>query len=121
MFVGTFEFEEGGRSYRCCVEGERTARNGAWWWFGVSGDAQRYAPFHSEPGDTKDSVRARIVAYYSDLLVRRATPTPPRHSQGRRPGQLATAAVSPAVSEAVGVPDEAAHEESNGNAEAGSV
>jgi hypothetical protein len=123
MFVGTFEFEEGGRSYRCCVEGERSARTGAWWWFGVSGDPQRYAPFHSEPGDTKDSVRTRIVAYYNDLLVRRATPTPPRHSQGRRPGQLAAtgAAVVPAATEATGVPDEPAHEESTGTAEAGSV
>jgi hypothetical protein len=43
MFVGTFEFEEGGRLYRCRVEGERSARAGAWWWFDVSGDAQPVA------------------------------------------------------------------------------
>ena len=109
MFVGTFEFEEGGRVYRCCVEGERSARTGAWWWFDVSGDAQRYAPFHPEPGDTKNSVRARIVAYYNALLVRRAMPPTPRHVAGRRPGQpVAFGTTTQAVPEATGVPDQPA-------------
>jgi hypothetical protein len=87
MFVGAFEFEEGGRMYRCCVEGERSPRVGAWWWFRVTGDNQRYAPFHPEAGDTRNSVRARIVNYYNALLVRRAMPPVPRHGAGRRPGQ----------------------------------
>lgn len=87
MFVGAFEFEDGGRSYHCCVEGEHSARAGAWWWFQVSGDTQRYAPFHPEPGDTKHSVRARIVSYYNALLVRRAQPPQPRYGAGRRPVQ----------------------------------
>lgn len=87
MTVGAFEFEEGGRLYRCSVERERSARTGAWWWFHVSGDAQRYAPFHPEPDDTKNSVRMRIVNYYNALLARRAMPPTPRHVPGRRPGQ----------------------------------
>ena len=102
MFVGAFEFEEGGRVYRCCVEGERSARTGAWWWFDVSGDAQRYAPFHPEPGDTKNSVRARIVGYYNALLARRAMPPEPRHVAGRRPGQPSPFATT---SQAVPVPN----------------
>lgn len=115
MFVGTFEFEEGGRLYRCCVEGERSARTGAWWWFDVSGDAQRYAPFHPEPGDTKNSVRARIVDYYNALLARRAMPPTPRHVPGRRPGQpVAFGAPSQPVPDATGVPDEPAQSGNTG-------
>jgi len=107
MSVGAFEFEEGGRVYRCCVEGERSSRAGAWWWFDVSGDAQRYAPFHPEPGDTKSSVRARIVGYYNALLARRAMPPVPRHMAGRRPGQpFNPGAASQPVPEAAGVPEE---------------
>jgi hypothetical protein len=118
MFVGTFEFEEGGRLYRCSVERERSARAGSWWWFDVSGDAQRYAPFHPEPGDTKNSVRARIVGYYNALLARRAMPPVPRHGPGRRPGQpnafgtpgqpTPFGAPSQPVPDATGVPDESA-------------
>jgi hypothetical protein len=115
MFVGAFEFEEDGRSYRCCVEGERSSRAGAWWWFDVSGDPQRYAPFHPEPGDTKNSVRERIVGYYNALLVRRAMPPQPRYGQGRRPSQpiaLNTTSEQP-VAEATNVPGEPAQ---NGDA-----
>jgi hypothetical protein len=106
MFVGPFEFDEGGRSYRCSVERARTPGAGAWWWFGVSGDTQRYAPFHSEPGDTKTSVRAKIVAYYDNLLVRRAAPPEPRHFPGRRPDQAAVAVTNPATTDAAGAPGE---------------
>lgn len=109
MSVGAFEFEEGGRVYHCCVEGERSPRAGAWWWFHVSGDAQRYAPFHPEPDDTKHSVRARIVGYYNALLERRAMPPTPRYVAGRRPGQpVASNAASPAGADAIPVPDEPA-------------
>jgi len=107
MFVAAFEFEEDGRLYRCCVEGEPSARVGAWWWFDVSGDAQRYAPFHPEPGDTKNSVRARIVSYYNALLARRAMPPAPRRVPGRPPGQSAPFGTSSqAVVDAKGAPDE---------------
>jgi hypothetical protein len=121
MFVGAFEFEDGGRSYQCSVEGERT-RAGAWWWFRVSGDAQRYAPFHPEPGDTKNSVRARIVSYYNALLVRRAMPPQPRHGAGR-PAHV-VAAVSTAtqiVPETTpALPDEPTPD-SDGNGDLGGV
>jgi hypothetical protein len=109
MFVGAFEFEEGGRSYRCCVEGERSSRTGAWWWFDVSGDAQRYAPFHPEPGDTQDSVRVRIVAFYNNLLARRAAPPEPRQFGRGRPPATETAsadATADATADAADASDE---------------
>jgi hypothetical protein len=80
--VGEIEFEEDGRTYTCRLEGPIRAAvarpaaadsGGPWWWFGVSGDPQRYAPFHGAADDTMASVRTRIVTYYADLLVRRAT------------------------------------------------
>lgn len=68
---GAFEFVDGGRSYTCRVEEGSSGREDAWWWFGVSGDSGRYAPFRADVGDTEASVRARIVAYYEGHLARR--------------------------------------------------
>mgnify|MGYP006204389077 CR=1 FL=1 len=47
--IAAFEFTSDGRDYRCQVE-ERSSGLGrtAWWWFGVSGDRSRYAPFRAE-------------------------------------------------------------------------
>ena len=116
MFVGAFEFEEGGRLYRCCVEGERSTSTGAWWWFDVSGDAQRYAPFHPEPGDTKNSVRARIVGYYHALLERRAMPPAPRYGQGRPPRQpVAHDTTRESVPDATNNPGEAVQSSDRGD------
>jgi hypothetical protein len=93
--IDALRFEDGGRIFDGRVERRRTARRaappqgrpdesreGAWWWFRVSGDAQRYAPFHSAADDTAASVRSRIVAYYADLLARRAQPLSPRRPLG---------------------------------------
>jgi hypothetical protein len=46
----------------------------SWWWFGVTGDRHRYAPFHTAEDDTELSVERRIVSYYHDLLSRRGLP-----------------------------------------------
>jgi len=72
--IAAFDFEDGGRMYTCSVEQARATRTEAWWWFGVSGDRQRYAPFRAGADDTQDSVRWRIVSFYGDLLTRRAMP-----------------------------------------------
>ncbi len=66
-----FDFEDGGRVYSCCVEEQRHDRPEAWWWFDVSGDRSRYAPFRAASDDTESSVRARIVAYYEERLTPR--------------------------------------------------
>lgn len=74
MMAG-FEFTDGGRSYSCKMEDRRSALGHTrWWWFGVSGDRSRYAPFVASADDTERSVRDRIVAYYDDLAARRGIP-----------------------------------------------
>lgn len=94
--IKPFQFEDSGRTYRCCVEEARTSTTQltAWWWFEVSDDNQRYAPFHAAKNDTRESVKSRIVEYYTMLLERRAAPPQPR---GRRPLQTGS---QPAVVEA---------------------
>ena len=76
--VASFQFEEDRRTFTCRVEERRSAKGEKWWWFGVSGDGHRYAPFQAASGDTEASVRTRILTYYSDLLARRAAPVVPR-------------------------------------------
>jgi hypothetical protein len=84
-----FEFEEEGRTYVCCVEARRTTPDDAWWWFNVSGDRQRYAPFQAVSADTQKGVKAKIVAFYANLLEARARPVEPRSHWGRRPKVVA--------------------------------
>ena len=80
-----FEFEEGGRTFVCSVEARRTTPDDAWWWFNVSGDRQRYAPFQAATADTQKTVKAKIIAFYANLLEARARPAEPRSHWGRRP------------------------------------
>lgn len=102
------QFEHHGRTYDCVVEKAsnrdgrgRTAMIGdSWWWFGVTGDRQRYAPFHGAKDDTVASVRDRIVTYYEALVAHRATPSI-RPGGGRRPGRPPAVAPSAATSPAV--------------------
>ena len=99
--TGTFNFVDEGRTYTCGIEEPRGSRTETWWWFGVSGDAQRYAPFQALPDDTEASVRERVVAYYRDLLARRAMPAQPRSHWARRTPPAAAPGVVPAVASAV--------------------
>jgi hypothetical protein len=69
--TGVFDFVENGRTYKCRVEPLTRGRAGDWWWFGVSGDDSRYAPFPAAAQDTPDSVRPRVVAYYEERIARR--------------------------------------------------
>lgn len=82
--IGAFQFEDGGRTYRCSVEASRGTPAERWWWFSVTGDQQRYAPFQAASGDTQVSVRTRVVGFYSNLLERRAMPYQPRHQWAGR-------------------------------------
>ena len=94
--IGPFAFDSDGRTYACAVEQAPAARGGAWWWFRVSGDGHRYAPFLAAAADTRESVRSRIVAYYTERLARRAAPSPPRGFRGRPKAEPAPAAEHPA-------------------------
>jgi hypothetical protein len=80
----TVEFIDGGRTFSCSVAPRRASESALWWWFRVSSDmANRYAPFLAESDDTPTSVQARVVAYYDDLLARRAAPAVPRWQRAR--------------------------------------
>jgi hypothetical protein len=89
-----FSFAEGDRKYQCRVERATAGQAQAWWWFEVSGDRHRYAPFHAAAGDTDASVRARIVAYYLNLLARRSEPASSWHHRGNRRVATGTAPVA---------------------------
>ena len=80
--LGAFTFEEGGRTYESTPEVRGDPSRGAWWWFTVSKDPQRYARFEAAAGDTRNSVRARIVEYYEHRLWVRAQPVVPRQRFG---------------------------------------
>jgi len=86
--TGAFTFEHGGRTYTCTTEKRKTPPTGTWWWFTVSSDSNRYAPFEAVAGDTQASIRTRIVAYYEHRLWARAQPAVPRQHFGR-PGKPA--------------------------------
>jgi hypothetical protein len=98
--IGPFGFEDSGRTFHCAIEQPRAARAEAWWWFEVSGDAQRYAPFRALSNDTQKSVRARVIEYYRNLLERRAMPHVPRQHWARRakPGETPASPAVPAQS-----------------------
>jgi len=79
-----FAFADGDRRFTCRVEASHRAPAEAWWWFQVSTEShQRHAPFRAEATDTHRDVQARVVAYYDNLLARRAEPAGPRWQ--RRP------------------------------------
>ncbi|HUX34579.1 MAG TPA: hypothetical protein VMV51_11990 [Gemmatimonadaceae bacterium] len=95
-----FEFIDGDRTFTCSVEKAPAVGNEAWWWFTVStDDRQRYAPFRATARDTQKAIRARIVAYYDELLERRAAPATPYWRRGPQQNAQAKPAV-PAVVEA---------------------
>jgi hypothetical protein len=95
--IGAFVFEHEGRTYHCVPESRDSAAAGTWWWFAVSHDQQRYAPFEAAPGDTQQSVKSRIVAFYERRLWVRAQPPVPRQQHGGpgRPASRPQAAPAP--------------------------
>ncbi|HVA58338.1 MAG: hypothetical protein WBQ26_10315 [Gemmatimonadaceae bacterium] len=98
-----FEFIDGDRTFTCSVGKAAAVGNEAWWWFTVStDDRQRYAPFRATARDTQKAIRARIVAYYDELLVRRAAPATPYWRRG--PQQTDAAKAAPVVPEPTPAP-----------------
>ena len=106
-----FSFENGGRSYTCRVEEPRGSRTQAWWWFDVSEDGQRYAPFEATEDDTEATVRERVMAYYDHLLVRRAEPPAQRQHWARRTKPTPAEGAAPVVAAEGGEVAEAASTE----------
>ena len=81
--IGAFEFVHSGRTFTCVAEKRQTAPAGTWWWFGVSYDQQRYAPFEASASDTQQSVKSRIIEYYEHRLWVRAQPVVPKQHFAR--------------------------------------
>jgi hypothetical protein len=67
-----FTFEADDRIFACQIEQGRSRLAQAWWWFTVSGESHRFAPFQPVADDTVDSVRFRVLSYYRELVARRA-------------------------------------------------
>jgi hypothetical protein len=68
------EFENDGLKLTCRKEGSPATPGTKWWWLAVSNESQRYAAFRSEPSDTPENLRPRIVAWHAQMLVDRARP-----------------------------------------------
>ena len=66
-----FTFEADDRTFACQIEGGRI-RVRQWWWFAVSGESHRFAPFQPSAEETLGSVQSRILSYYRELVARRA-------------------------------------------------
>ncbi|MDQ3244313.1 MAG: hypothetical protein M3Q09_11335 [Gemmatimonadota bacterium] len=70
-----FEFVDEGRKFFCSVETPRHAGAPPWWWFRLDHEGStRYAPFEALPSDTRKSVQARVIAYYTEILAIKARP-----------------------------------------------
>jgi len=69
-----FSFVHGDRTYSCHAEELTAGDQAPWWWFTVTRDGNRYAPFQAATHDTRASVQARIVAYYARHLECRSAP-----------------------------------------------
>ncbi len=93
-----FSFVDNDRTFTCRVEASRPRADDAWWWFEVSTERHaRHAPFRAAPGDTRDDVQARVVAYYDEMLARRAAPPQPYwQRRNATPAAAAPAAAPPA-------------------------
>lgn len=88
----SLQFEDNGRTLTC-RSGPSPATPGTnWWWVDITGEAQRYAAFRTEPTDTKENLPPRILAYYAQLLADRARPREirPRWTKPTPPANPAT-------------------------------
>jgi hypothetical protein len=81
--LGPFSFVHEGRTYSC--EARDGIEGQMWWWFTVSSDGNRYAPFQAASKDTRASIEKRIVDYYTNHLARRAAPEQPHWAKRGKP------------------------------------
>lgn len=84
-----FTFEADNCVFACQIEQGRSRLAQAWWWFTVSGESHRFAPFQPVTSDTVDNVQARVLSYYRELVARRALPLDQRASSELRRKNLA--------------------------------
>jgi hypothetical protein len=68
------EFEDDGRKLTCRSGSSPATPGTNWWWLDVTGESQRYAAFRTEPGDTPENLKPRILASFNQMLADRARP-----------------------------------------------
>ena len=56
------QFQDDGRTLTCRSASSPATPGTTWWWLEVTGETQRYAAFRTEPTDTPENLRPRIVA-----------------------------------------------------------
>jgi hypothetical protein len=95
--IGPFSFVHDSRTYNCYTERLDGEQSEMWWWFTVSHDGNRYAPFLALPRDTRASTQSRIVAYYANHLAHRQMTDQQHYRAGRRPVPAPAAAPKAAV------------------------
>jgi hypothetical protein len=91
------QFTDDGRTLTCRSASSPATPGTTWWWLEVTGESQRYAAFRTEPTDTPENLRPRIVAHYANLLAERARPAVFRPRWGGRPKTAAPAPADPAT------------------------
>jgi hypothetical protein len=79
------QFENDGRTLTCRSASSPATPGTNWWWLEVTGENQRYAAFRTEPTDTPENLRPRIVAHYANLLAERERPRTFRQHWSGRP------------------------------------
>ncbi len=87
--ISAFSFIHENRTYTCQRDKGLGDQNDTWWWFTVSQDSNRYAPFPAVSRDTRASVQERIVAYYANHMAHRAMTDRERWARRNKPAASA--------------------------------
>jgi len=74
LLMELVEFQEGERTFTCRAASSPATPGTLWWWITVTGEAQRYAAFRTQPDDTPRNLKTRILAYYAKLVADRERP-----------------------------------------------
>lgn len=77
------EFEDAGRKMTCRSASSPATPGTMWWWIDISGESQRYTAFRTDPSDTPENLKPRVIAFYEQLLADRARPREFRQPWGR--------------------------------------
>jgi hypothetical protein len=92
------EFQNEGRTLTCQKSSSPGTPGVTWWFFAITGESHRYAAFRTEPTDTPQNLKPRIIAAYEKVLADRARPAEFR-PRWTRPGAPATDSATPTQAE----------------------
>ena len=95
--MDTVQFQDSGRTFTCEAASSPATPGTLWWWVSITGEAQRYAAFRTEPDDTPASLRPRVLAYYAKVLADRERPRITHQSWAQRRNASQNAQSAPAA------------------------